>query len=359
MKEHLLKCLQQKSTSDIQASFSISEDVVPMPFSNVLVPVSKKTQKRKTKQPTLDSFIPTMKKEVKGSTDRLLGKFLFSSDCSFRLVSNPFFQEFVQHLNPSYQLPDRETLGNTILDDVFSEVTTEMMTSLRGTEFVLLQDGYSTVQNEPLIAHCLSNSKTTIFFNVVQPKTEHKTAEYCFTQAKEAINDAVQKFGCEIIGVVTDNASAMKAMQQKVKEEFPDMEAYGCNAHLFNLLGREFTSKDIMKKVMIVHNYFRNHHVPAMTLKELGGKRPPLQGPTRWNGDLDALESYIENCPAFVNTLRQVTPESSDDIRKYEEVRGIVTDDNFYRAVQALIGTLKPIAIALDKVSLKYPLILP
>ena len=45
--------------------------------------------------------------------------------------------------------------------------------------------------------------------------------------------------------------------------------SYGCAAHWLNLLGQDITPKTIIKHVVEVHKYFRNHHAPSAWLKKI------------------------------------------------------------------------------------------
>lgn len=48
--------------------------------------------------------------------DLQLGKFVFGTNSAFRIVENP---EFVSLLRPGYILPNRQKLGDQILDEVY------------------------------------------------------------------------------------------------------------------------------------------------------------------------------------------------------------------------------------------------
>lgn len=62
--------------------------------------------------------------------------------------------------------------------------------------------------------------------------------------------------------------------------------AYGCAAHYLNLLGGDICKtkniSTIMREVVEVSKYFRNHHVAKGFLNSYGGVIPQLPNETRW-----------------------------------------------------------------------------
>jgi hypothetical protein len=51
-------------------------------------------------------------------------------------------------------------------------------------------------------------------------------------------------------------------MKEILKETYPNLITYGCSAHYLNLVEKEVTPKAILKQVVEVQKYFRNHHQP-------------------------------------------------------------------------------------------------
>ena len=87
--------------------------------------------------------------------------------------------------------------------------------------------------------------------------------------------------------MVTDNEKKMEVMNQNFKEADPDLTAYGCSAHLRNLLGQDITPSQVINQVVEVNKYFRNHHVQGALLSEIiGSVKPQLPAETRWNSQL-------------------------------------------------------------------------
>ncbi|KAK2167412.1 hypothetical protein LSH36_28g06022 [Paralvinella palmiformis] len=75
----------------------------------------------------------------------------------------------------------------------------------------------------------------------------------------------------------------MDKMRGGLKEDDSSLVVYGCSVHIFNLLGQDITSSSIMKDVMEIQKYFRNHHKLNTWLIECPDTvKPRLPIETRW-----------------------------------------------------------------------------
>ncbi|QQP55384.1 Uncharacterized protein FKW44_008540 [Caligus rogercresseyi] len=69
-----------------------------------------------------------------------------------------------QDLRPGYTPPNREMLGGELLDEIYDEVkekTAEFMVQVK--TLCITQDGWSSVQNDPVIAHTFCDGQKLIF----------------------------------------------------------------------------------------------------------------------------------------------------------------------------------------------------
>ena len=118
----------------------------------------------------------------------------------------------------------------------------------------------------------------------------------------------------------------------------------GCLAHWLNLLKVDITPTAIMKHVVEVHMYFRNHHKPAAWLKECSKiVRPQLPGDTSWTSQLTSLDTFLNNQPHFI----QIAQEHEDDIDN--TIIQKVMDYNLYCQSKELAEQLRAIAAAIDR----------
>ena len=113
--------------------------------------------------------------------------------------------------------------------------------------------------------------------------TPEHTGQYIFTVL---ISDVIEKVGPEKVGaVITDNAANMQLAWQLLKQKYPNLITYGCQAHGLNLLIRDIlklpTMHKIVKKATQLMKYFTHKSVVREALKiihkEKLGKTSALQ----------------------------------------------------------------------------------
>lgn len=237
-------------------------------------------------------------------------------------------------------------MAGDLLDNIHSQLQLEMEKKISGKEVSLLQDGWSNIHNEPVVANCIHTGSECMFYNSVNTGSEKKTATYCADVAETAITEVETKYDCKVTSLVTDNENKMELMRTIIHEEMSSITTYGCSAHYLNLLGQKITPDSIMKHVVSVHKYFRNHHRPGAWLKEYPKVvKPHIPCNTWWNSQVDCLESFVKNRPYYV----QILEEHEDDIDDKGIVQ-VVNNQMIYKEVKHLLLQTKPIAIALDLV---------
>ena len=118
----------------------------------------------------------------------------------------------------------------------------------------------------------------------------------------------------------------------------------GCASHLFNLLGKDITSSQIISHVTEINNYFRNHKNPGALLSQQNESfKPQLPVVTRWNSQMDCIKTYLTNRLFLLNFLAQ-----HEDVFDLSIVN-IINNVGLYGESKNLYDQLKPISISLDK----------
>lgn len=217
---------------------------------------------------------------------------------------------------------------------------------------MLLQDGWSSNQNEAVIAHCLKSGGNIHLLSTSSPSNEKAGAEYCYQQIQKAIEDAKTQFNCNVVGVVTDNCSTMSALHKLIRQNYPEIETIGCNAHLFNLLGNHFTPSDLKAQINAVQSFMKSHHFTMASLKNRKANMPVLPGCTRWNSQIDSFINYKNNHADYLNVAREIKKNSLDKKtgEKLDKVLNILKDTYVYDCVESSVKILEPICRALDGV---------
>lgn len=301
------------------------------------------------KQSGMFRWLDTVSKTEKSKIDKTLAEFLFANNLPFSLSEDETFLKLIKALRPSYAPPSRFEIGSSLLDQIYNEKTTEMKHVLSGKKVTIMQDGWTSIQNDPVLVHAASDGRRTVFLNASSAEDNVKTSEYCFEQLENAIQNAEQSFGVQVIGCVTDNCNSMRCLRRIVAEKYPHFFVFGCNTHLLNLIGKDLTDKPLMENVLAVQKYFKNHTVESECLKKLKGKRPVLPADTRWNSQVDVFKNYVENHTKYLEIARD--RKSSLFGKNDNDINKILLDGTIYGSVSTAIQKLEPIALFLDQVN--------
>ena len=113
---------------------------------------------------------------------------------------------------------------------------------------------------------------------------------------------------------------------------------------MLNLLGQSLTQSTIIKHIVDIQKYFRNHHVPSALLKDMSNTvKPQLPGDTRWNSQLTCIDTFIRNRPAYLTIVHEHEDDTDSRIAQ------LFNDVNLYRQAKDMSLQLKPISVALDR----------
>ena len=147
---------------------------------------------------------------------------------------------------------------------------------------IISQDGWSNIHREPIIATCIHVPGKSFLHDAVDVGDVTKDAEFCAELAKQSILSAEARYGCTVVGFVSDNEAKMVKVRKILQEwRGPEFMVYGCSAHYVNLLESSATPLTIKSRLMEIQKFFRNHQKPAAMLKKMGGKIPQLCNETR------------------------------------------------------------------------------
>ena len=84
--------------------------------------------------------------------DDQIAEFLYGCSLPFSIVEHPLFKSLVSSLRPGYQSPSRQAVSNQLLDKCHDKYQAVMKQLLNNKTITMQQDGWSSVQNDPVIA---------------------------------------------------------------------------------------------------------------------------------------------------------------------------------------------------------------
>ena len=168
-------------------------------------------------------------------------------------------------------------------------------------------------------------------------------AENCKNLCQATIQCAKEKYECDAKSIVTDNAKNMEKMRKELEDDDPSLIVFGCLSHWLNLLGQDITPSGVLKHIIEIQKFFRNHHLPAAWLKECEGSiKPQLPCDTRWNSQLACLSSYLNNRPHYMKIAEIHEDLDSTIVRK-------IMDYNLFCQARDLVKQLTPVSHAINR----------
>ncbi|KAB7496884.1 Transitional endoplasmic reticulum ATPase [Armadillidium nasatum] len=170
-----------------------------------------------------------------------------------------------------------------------------------------------------------------------------KMLDYCLKCLKEAVGEVKEKYNSKVFAFCSDNEAKMKLLKEKMKEddELKTIISYGCSAHYINLLEQEVTPNSVLKYIIQIQKFFRNHHQPHGWLKEKGGLMPQIPNDTRWNSQQACINTFIQNYYKYVEIANEDKLEMS--------ITNILSNPSLYREAQHLQKQVDVVSKALDK----------
>lgn len=238
--------------------------------------------------------------ERKKIDDKLM--LLFTLDYQpFSIVEDVGFRSFVNMLNPSYQLPSRKTITNTMLTAAYEDAYNTTKNIMRNVKAVTLT------------TDCWTSRNTENFLGVTAHFVDHEfqlksvLLECCaFGDSHTSVNLAYQlqqvidewNLQGKVLIVISDNAANIKkAIQEELK-----LKHLSCYAHTLNLIALDAVKQidGIVLKVKNVVAYFKRSTTAnakffdqQRQLNKLP-KKLIQDVPTRWNSTYYMLERFCE-----------------------------------------------------------------
>ncbi|CAH1107911.1 unnamed protein product [Psylliodes chrysocephalus] len=223
----------------------------------------------------------TMGRLVQNKIDRCLVELITRDYQPISIVEDKGFRNFVNTLNPSYQIPTRKTVSNTLLPEIYEKRVNKVQSIVKNAKSVTLTtDCWTSVNTILLECSCFPEAHTS-----VNLATE--------------LNKIVVTWGLEnrILLAVTDNAANITKAIKDLK-----WRHFGCYARTINLIAEDaiIIVEPLIKKVRTLVAHFKRSTSAATKLVDIQkqySKTPKklLQDVrTRWNSTFYMVERILE-----------------------------------------------------------------
>ena len=268
---------------------------------------------------------------------------------SLHFSGNKQFKRLVEILRPGTTVPNRHKISDELIDKIYDEEKLKVAVVVNGLSATIVIDGWSTLDNQPVLGISFYSGGKSFLVNTIDTSEKPHTTEYLVDVLDSEVKRCEIEWKVKVQSAVTDNAANMKAMRTAYKEKTEGesmVHVYGCQAHVANLVAKDYLStkemKAVLSKVTSVLKWFRTTHIGSSALREAGIPRPPTACETRWNTATEVLDYFVKHWNSLGEIINTKLSSTDPVYRFMEEIQ-------LKRSAADALLFLKPLATALDK----------
>lgn len=281
----------------------------------------------------------------------------------FSIVEDYGFRKFVNSLNPSYEIPSRKTISNTLLEANYEEIYNlckRLITDETIMAVTLTTDSWTSRNTENFLAvTCHFITEEFELRNVLlecSTYAESHTSKNLAKELKKTFDE--WNISSKILLMVSDNAANIK---KAIKDEL-QMKHFGCYAHTINLILQDSLKliTPILDKIRTIVAHFKRSTSATAKLieqqKNMNNSNPLkliIDVSTRWNSAYYMLERFValedpirsaiallnKNLPILSVEEWQFLKEIVQILRPMENLTTFISGQNYLTASSAIILT--------------------
>ena len=141
-------------------------------------PIPKKKRKL---QDQMDTHVVKTSSTLSDKLHMKIAKFFYANAIPFNAASSQAYIDMIESLRPGFKPPNRKQLSGELLNRCCDEVELSMKEEMASdsTTVTLQQDGWSSIQNDPIIGTCLHSGSKAYLLNAENVGSMEKSAENC------------------------------------------------------------------------------------------------------------------------------------------------------------------------------------
>lgn len=314
------------------------------------------------KQTTITAVMQNQSKQL---TDAAVARAFYATGMAFSIADNKYFKDAIHAIaraGPSYNPPNRQALAGKLLSDEVAQVDgklSEFKTQLATQGGTLVSDGWTNVQNRPIINFLVVTADGAMFVDGVDTSGQVKDADFI----AEELGKRIESLGPEnVVQVVTDSAGNCVAAREKLAGKYKSIVFSPCAAHCLDLLlediGKLAWVKDVIAEGHDIVKFITNHQSSLAyfrTHSELELLKP---GETRFASYFIMLNRLKETQDALQETVMDreykqwlARPGRKKSIKICgDAVTKNVVDPHFWNRVAQVTSVCEPIVCLLRMV---------
>ncbi|OAV91819.1 hypothetical protein PTTG_27857 [Puccinia triticina 1-1 BBBD Race 1] len=307
---------------------------------------------------SVESYFRPLSNDKTQILHELIVKALISSNVSFTILENPYFQEYQSELAQSlYKLPHRVQTVENVLPIVHARHKVLLLDKIKEqTQMTLSLDGWKDNSGNSIYAlMALKGAKRKYFLDILDLHQKRHTADNIFLALKKSLKSKQVKMD-QICAITTDSPSVMTKLRRLVNAEHPHILKVHCVLHVFNLIAKRVVNHPSMANVIKTNktlvNYFttcgfwREH---LTTWQKNNNVKHGLQTlcETRWYSmakvclGVQTHKVGFQKCLKLLRDPNVNTPSMSDAVIK------AINDRDHFTANQTLVKILQPVVDAI------------
>ncbi|XP_027171779.1 uncharacterized protein LOC113771396 [Coffea eugenioides] len=184
---------------------------------------------------------------------KAVSKFFHFNAIPFHAADNPYYQSMIDEIakaGSGIKGPSAYQIGNEYLDEEFEELEKylrDIYDKFSTFGCTLMCDGWSTRTKHPIINFMVYCDRHMIYHSSVDCTNIKKTAEYIFKLMDEVVEVVGEK---NVVQVVTDSESSMKAAGQLLMKKRKNLFWSPCAAHCIDLMLEDIGKMDNVKETI-------------------------------------------------------------------------------------------------------------
>lgn len=310
--------------------------------------------KTKRTQPSIKDYtVRPLPPNKKNKIDQQLLLMIAKEYHPLSLVNDEEFKKFVSLLNPSYTLPTRKTLSESLLPQLYMQLKERVKIEISNALAVCVTtDAWTSENNESFVgvtAHYIDPDTSQLRSNLLGciEYGERHTAVNLHEFLREQFNEwMIQN---KVAVIVSDNAANILAAVH-----LGGWRSISCFAHTLNLIvqtGIECISETLTRVKRIVE-YFHRSTTGLNKLKDIQKQMnvPQLKikqdVSTRWNSTYDMLDRVIKVKDALIATLALVRNDLSLSTEDWTLIESAVPILKIFYEVTSEISTEKTVSLS-------------